>query len=494
MAARLVRLLVFGAALVLFPFNASAQNLANGSFEVRSEVRPDHPAEWGVGGQGYEIRLDSTVAFDAGLSLRMKKLDGGGFGVATQSLDAAPFRGQRLTLTGRIRTESVESGYAGLWIRLDATDRDVLYLDNMAGRGATGTSDWAAFSITAAVGDDADRIVLGALMPGSGTAWYDALAIEAVAESALAPASDSAAAYLDRALDLMEARSIRADQIDWPSFRERAHDEARGATSAADVHDVVRGALRRLGDRHSFFMPPASVEAWRNRSADAATQGPGATGELVAGRFGHLTIPGFGAGGEEAGRTFADDIHALISSLDAEGACGWVVDLRENTGGNMWPMLAGLGPVLGEGTAGYFIPPTGEGSPWSYRDGSAINGGQATVTVSTPYSLQRPNPPVAVLTGPSTASSGEAIVVAFRKRPLTRSFGEGTAGLSTANSSVELSDGAMMLLTTSVFADRERSEYGSVIPPDEVVSGADADPLLAAVAWLSAQAACRPPR
>ena len=61
---------------------------------------------------------------------------------------------------------------------------------------------------------------------------------------------------------------------------------------------------------------------------------------------------------------FADAIQAAIRQADRAELAGWIVDLRGNTGGNMWPMLAGFGPVLGEGTAGFFIDPDGVGVPW----------------------------------------------------------------------------------------------------------------------------------
>jgi hypothetical protein len=74
------------------------------------------------------------------------------------------------------------------------------------------------------------------------------------------------------------------------------------------------------------------------------------------------------------------------------------------------------------------------------------------------------------LTDNSVASSGEATVIAFRRRPDTRSFGAATRGLSTANKGFDLSDGATLALTTSVMADRTRTKYGDSIPPDEIVT------------------------
>ena len=81
------------------------------------------------------------------------------------------------------------------------------------------------------------------------------------------------------------------------------------------------------------------------------------------------------------------------------------------------------------------------------------------------------------------ASSGEATLIAFRLRPDTRSFGEATCGLSTANATYPLSDGATLTLTTSVMADRAKNRFGDRIPPDEVFSD-QTQAIQRAITWL----------
>ena len=78
----------------------------------------------------------------------------------------------------------------------------------------------------------------------------------------------------------------------------------------------------------------------------------------------------------------------------------------------------------------------------------------AAARVAAPYELHRPDSRVAVLTNQAVASSGEAIAVAFRGRPGTRTFGADTCGLPTANESYTLSDGATLFLTVAREADR----------------------------------------
>jgi carboxyl-terminal processing protease len=180
---------------------------------------------------------------------------------------------------------------------------------------------------------------------------------------------------------------------------------------------------------------------------------------------------------------FADSLQQQIRTADAATVIGWVVDLRGNGGGNMWPRVAGVGPVLGEGVAGYFVPPTGAPVAWSYMGGGSFNDGVLVTQTSTSYEPIRRGAKVAVLTDSLVASSGEAVVVSFRGRPNTRSFRGATCGLSTANSTLRLSDGATLFLTTALMADRNRVGNGDSIPPDEPMSG-DADVVQRAIAWI----------
>lgn len=181
----------------------------------------------------------------------------------------------------------------------------------------------------------------------------------------------------------------------------------------------------------------------------------------------------------------------LLRDIDEQPIYGWILDLRRNFGGNMWPMLVGVGTLLGEGEWLVFR------SPWRqevafYRDGKAGTDRRGVVAeCKTPYQLKRAWPPVAVLIGPMTASSGEFVALAFRGRPRTRSFGEPTYGLPTSNYSKELSDGAVVALTTSLGVDRTGQTFDSPIPPDHLIKtdwtrlGTQDDPVLqVALEWL----------
>jgi len=281
--------------------------------------------------------------------------------------------------------------------------------------------------------------------------------------------SPEALSYLDAAIDVMQAHSLRRGEVDWASLRAQATAKSRGAQSCAETYGAIRWALGELGDQHSMLL--GAVDAQALQGADL-TEESRPRGELVEERIGHLVLPPF-AGSQEASAAYAQALHESICSLRSQGADRWIVNLRDNFGGDMWGMLAGIGPVLGEGTCGRFVDPIGAVQTWSYRAGGAFCCGELQVAVEESRTCLSPEAveSVAILTNRRTCSSGEAIAIAFKGRDRARSFGEITCGLSTANESFVLRDGAIMLLTVSTFADREGTLYGSFVRPDKTVSG-----------------------
>lgn len=311
-------------------------------------------------------------------------------------------------------------------------------------------------------------------------------------EAPVATLSGEASEYLAEALSFIEATAYRSDQVDWPAVRRRAFALAQGGLTPADTYRSIRYALQSLRDGHSFFWTPQTVEEMEKAAAHAPTPSV----RTVEARIGYIDLPGFGGDEKQASRYIAS-AHKGVRRVDETSTCGWVVDLRNNGGGNMWPMLAAAGPILGEGDVGAFVYRDGRRLEWSYRGGRALLDGRVLAR-GTDYQLKKQRPPVAVLTGRRTASSGEAIVVAFRARRNTRSFGQPTYGVPTANDDKRLSDGAVLGVMTALDADRAGRTYDGRIAPDHAVDNAPTpeDPnrdhtVQAALTWLRAQPACR---
>ena len=291
--------------------------------------------------------------------------------------------------------------------------------------------------------------------------------------------ADLAQSYLEEALAIIRAESVRRD-LDWDDICRDARERVSGDADLAACHAAIEELLAKV-DRHSRLRLPSRAD---DRAYPTVREHPTVR---RAGSIGILTLPSLAVVGPAANEYATIAHRALAFASDVEG---WVVDLRANSGGNMWPMLVAAGPVLGDGIAGAFVSPEGRRNEWGYAHGSAFLAGKPTVVgVDDPARMPQARP-VAVLTSGATKSSGEAMAIAFRGRPATRSFGAPTNGTPTANQLFRLSDGAVLVLTVSFMSDRTGRVYDEPIAPDVALDPASAE--AAALAWL-ASAPANPP-
>ena len=301
----------------------------------------------------------------------------------------------------------------------------------------------------------------------------------------LANAEDSQLArnHLDRILELMETNSVNRNSIDWPTFRTTVFAKAPDPGRLDETFDAIFTALGLLGDNHSSYVAPPEYGISISNSKITCTASA-VLNRTVPPDIGYARVASLSsASGTPGANSYSSTLHAQIRARDTSAVvAGWVVDLRGNMGGNMWPMIAGLGPILGENTVGFFINPAGSWSTWEYRDFAAKVNGSIAQSVTNPYTLRRADPKVAVLIDGRVASSGEAAAIAFKGRPNTRFFGLPTCGLSTANVTFSV-DGASLVLTVAKMADRTRFVYGDTLVPDEVIPDSQ-DQLDRAIAWL----------
>lgn len=323
--------------------------------------------------------------------------------------------------------------------------------------------------------------------------------------------SPDAEAYLETALDIMEKNSLLKREVDWPALRRKTFEKAAGAQSPLETWDAIRLALKEIGDGHSFLQLPKELREKEDALRKTAKpETPPAEIKLPSPYIPRRRPEGFleKSGGCAVGRVvvplypkqkgddFATALNKLIAEYDGQSVCGWIVDLRGNAGGNIFPMLAGIGALLDEGDTNFALDAEGRKTAFFYKDGQSglrEPGGKETVVTKITGAAYRVKKrlPVAVLIDKGTASSGEGIAIAFRGRKNTRFFGTRTMGVSTSNEGFLLSDGANIVLTTGVGMDKNGRKYFSGIAPDveaaggETVLPADEDPVIkAALAWI----------
>ncbi|HEY4652297.1 MAG TPA: S41 family peptidase [Pontibacter sp.] len=285
---------------------------------------------------------------------------------------------------------------------------------------------------------------------------------------AQAPA-DSVKTYVVQALDIMKNHSINKQKVDWEKLYATTLEAAKDAKTIKDTHPAINKALSDLKDNHSRLYPAEVIKAYKEMGgAEASGQKlPMPTGTIVEGKYALITVPGFSAITNEDQLAFVDSIQHVIRKLDEQNPKGWIIDLRQNQGGNLEPTIAGLMPILGEGKSIGWADGDNKIRYANYKNGMIIGlTDSAEHFIKAPYTLKKQGQPVAVLVSGKTSSSGEMTAISFRGRKHTKIIGTPTQGLTTSNAPRELSDGAWLNLTDSRAADRHGKVYGSKLTPD----------------------------
>lgn len=307
---------------------------------------------------------------------------------------------------------------------------------------------------------------------------------------------------LNEALTFMKKNYYRRDYVDWEDLTTRAKMQLMGSSNCEDAYETISWCFRQLNEQHSFIMPPVKAARYNYDTANLYKTPPLSDlvgeikGEWINDSIAYLTLPWVSTTDSLICTYIADSLQALIARLDTRKISRWIIDLRKNSGGNCWPMLAGIGPLLGEGVCGYFVA-SEERIPIAYRNGAAFQGKHVLCRVSGEgYRTQCSRKSVIVLTGRKTVSAGEIVALAFKGKEQAWLFGEPTAGLTTANATYSLSDHSMLVLTVCQEADHTgRICQGSIvpdklIPPPLTPSNnalAEDSVRSAAVSWLSTQ-------
>ncbi len=271
--------------------------------------------------------------------------------------------------------------------------------------------------------------------------------------------------YVNDAL-LFMGNGMYATGEKWQAAKAAAREKAASCISYEETYDIIQETLKVAGGKHSAILSPSSVA-----KSVAEQQLPEVSfDEGVL----YVKLPPF-EGTSNLQQQYVDAVLGPVEHHASE-IRGLILDLRDNTGGAMGPMIAAVSPFLPDGVVLQFK--TGS----RYQDvtltaGTVSDGGPAAhVTFTGKICV-----PVAVLQNKWTASSGEATLICFKGLDRVRFFGEGTAGYASGNVVRHMYDGAHVLLTVSCDVDRDGNLYcDDPIEPDVVTD----DPLDDARSWI----------
>ena len=268
--------------------------------------------------------------------------------------------------------------------------------------------------------------------------------------------------YVRKAIRIMDKQGLFAEGPGWESAKAEALSAKPG--SLEEAQEIVRTAAKVAGGKHSFLQLAGSVVT------DATSEWPAP--EVTFSEVGVpvVSLPHF-SGNHDEGVKYAS---AVLSAIP-EDIQGIVIDLRGNTGGNMYPMIAAVHRFLANDDDMLRFR-TRKRTQWIPLS--------SAVQMAGVQQQSRIECPVAILTDSLTASSGEATLICFRGLDHVRVFGGPTAGYASANQPFELPGGDRLVLT--IGCDVART--GEVFCDDPIEPDVCTDtPLEDALAWINEQ-------
>ena len=274
---------------------------------------------------------------------------------------------------------------------------------------------------------------------------------------------DTPQGYVRHCVRILDSQALYADTPQWSACKKETLDAAKSFTTFDEAHEAIAAAAKVAGGKHSTLSEPVRDTTTYQEIAPEAGM---TEGDIV-----HIVLPA------HSGVKVSDSlyVHSILDFLQEHtNAKGVIVDLRGNRGGNMYPMIAAISPLLPDGVILRFksrkrTSPVFLEAILQYQGLSGIK--------KLPSST-----PVAILTDDWTASSGEATLLCFRGLDNVRTFGIATAGYASANVPYTLADGYSLVVTASCDVART----GEVFCDDPIAPDVETEtPLEEAIAWIN---------
>lgn len=235
-----------------------------------------------------------------------------------------------------------------------------------------------------------------------------------------------------------------------------------------DFYIKVDKALVNLEDQHSFLIPPGND----GLSCPIASESDRKHYKIeVDTGIGFITLLAHVTSTENASQVLDEqwvtDFQNELHSKKLQVKQGWIIDLTQNCGGNMYPMIAALSIFLQTPNIGGFYNFDQESNGAIEKltfDGKRFNINEqpiklsdgSTLEYTRAFPLNTNSLPVIVLIGANTTSSGEFLALMLEQQNNTILIGTDTFGLASANEVKELPQNlGHYALTVGYFLDNE---------------------------------------
>ena len=277
---------------------------------------------------------------------------------------------------------------------------------------------------------------------------------------------DTYPGYVRHCIRIMDRHGLYSDTPEWKAREKEFLAAADTISDLGWANYLICQAAQVAGGKHSALWAPERDTVNFPEFAPET--------RMLEGGIAYVKLPA------HSGEQVSDSLYAysvLHFLQENSSAAGVVIDLRDNYGGNMYPMISAVSPLLPDGEILQF---KGKKRTTPVMLDFVLR----VVGIEAPEIRKFPEgTPVAILTNDMTASSGEATLLCFRGLDNTRTFGSPTSGYASANRPFPLKNGYSLILTTG----RDVARTGEVFCDDPIAPDVETEtPLEDAISWIQA--------
>lgn len=284
--------------------------------------------------------------------------------------------------------------------------------------------------------------------------------------------------YVKQAFDSIEVYSRHRLTFNLDSLETQVLKKISDSTSHDEVIELLESAIKSI-DEHNYIIPHGKyyqMETGTNR--DVLSNPYPFQCKILDEKYAFVALNGFLGVDSISSKNYTDSLQRSILWLYNQQPKGWIIDLRHNSGGWIYPMLAGLGPLLGPGIKSYEV--SGDSVLTEYY---FCKNNSDYVLLSDSIWFFSKRLPVAVLIGEGTGSAGELLTLSFRGNPKTTLIGTLTYGVSTGLHGFFMSDSTQICVTNCIMTDRnKRGDGGKIIP--EIIENDPIQMFEKAINWI----------
>ena len=293
---------------------------------------------------------------------------------------------------------------------------------------------------------------------------------------------------LDSILFLAKENSVNTNYIDWNKVTKKVKatlnlkDTSQYAlakptqlllTELNDFH----GAIIINGNRFMGNVKKENNSTYTNNQEIASTlyqksiEGYKININMLKKNIGYIEIPTINIGADYGSIDLATNIiRDSICKLLSKKPIKLVIDLRTNVGGNLYPMLSGLGILFpdlklgGDSKDGKMF-----NSNWELKNGDFYMSNYQMTSIPINCNCENKIKKYIVLTSRYTTSSGEAVASSLKGQQNIILMGEKTSGYSSTNSWFKITENIIFSPATAYYMSIDKTFHKNGIIPNIVI-------------------------